>query len=211
MVKVTECIYSIDFSDARNHGRELWFLDCVEGIVLIDTGMKEPVIKMIEDELKSIGKEWNDIKLILITHRHGDHISNLAKVKDLTGAPVMAHVEEAPLIKAATGVDVEGLSHKENITVCGGIEIIHVPGHTEGNSSYYLSKWKALIAGDTVFGDEKSNLIAPPEKYCLDVKQATREIKRLLEYDFDMLLYTHGKDIMKDAKHAVQMLVEKTQ
>jgi glyoxylase-like metal-dependent hydrolase (beta-lactamase superfamily II) len=123
----------------------------------------------------------------------------------------MAHVKEAPLIKAATGVNVEGLAHKENLTVCGGIEIIHVPGHTEGNSSYYLPKLKALIAGDTIFGDENSNIIAPPERYSLDVNQATREIKRLLDYDFDMLFYTHGKDILKDAKKAVQMLVEKTQ
>ena len=32
-------------------------------------------------------KKWEDIKLILITHAHGDHIENLPKVLDLTGGP----------------------------------------------------------------------------------------------------------------------------
>jgi glyoxylase-like metal-dependent hydrolase (beta-lactamase superfamily II) len=91
---------------------------------------------------------------------------------------------------------------------CGGVEAVHVPGHSEGNACYYLKKLKALIAGDTVFGDPQGGLIPPPEKYCLDVKQATKMISRLLDYDFDYLLITHGKDVMGDAKRRVQELVE---
>jgi len=88
--------------------------------------------------------------------------------------------------------------------------VIWVPGHSEGNSSYYLRKHKAIIAGDTIFGDAEGNLMVPPEKYCLDTKQATKEIERLLRYDFDYLLYTHGKDIMGGAKAKVKELVDKT-
>jgi glyoxylase-like metal-dependent hydrolase (beta-lactamase superfamily II) len=88
------------------------------------------------------------------------------------------------------------------------VQLIHVPGHSEGNSSYYLKKYKAIIAGDTIFGDENSNLIPPPERYCLNVVQATTEIRRLLDYDFDVLIYTHGKDILKDAKLKVKALVD---
>jgi hypothetical protein len=51
--------------------------------------------------------------------------------------------------------------------------------------------------------------MAPPERYCLDVKQATKGIRRLLDYDFDALLYTHGRDVMKDAKVRIRELVEK--
>jgi glyoxylase-like metal-dependent hydrolase (beta-lactamase superfamily II) len=66
-----------------------------------------------------------------------------------------------------------------------------------------------MIAGDTVFGDAEGNLMAPPERYCLDVKQATKGISKLLDYDFDALLYTHGRDVMKDAKARIRELVEK--
>ena len=92
--------------------------------------------------------------------------------------------------------------------VCGGVEVIHVPGHSEGNCSYYLRKHGAIIGGDTIFGDPEGNLTPPPERYCLDVDQATREMSRLLDYEFDAFIYTHGKDIMKDAKRRVRELVE---
>jgi len=207
MVKILENVYSIDHSEAKNHSMESWILDCSEGTILIDGGMTPAHVEGIGKELKSIGKQWSDVDLILITHKHGDHINNIPKLVELTKAPVKAHELEAPLIKEAVGVDVQGLKDHTVLPYCGGIEIIHVPGHSEGNSSYYLKKHKAIIAGDTIFGDEKSNLMPPPERYCLNVKQATAEMKRLLDYDFDVFIYTHGKDIMKDAKKHVQALI----
>jgi glyoxylase-like metal-dependent hydrolase (beta-lactamase superfamily II) len=208
LVKILDGVYSLDHSEAKNHSMESWILDCKEGVVLVDGGMTEQHVQNIENELKSIGKKWRDVKLILVTHKHGDHINNLPKLVELTGAPVKSQMLEAPLIKEATGVEVEGLDDKEVVPFCGGIEVIHVPGHSEGNCSYYLRRHKAIIGGDTIFGDPEGNLTPPPERYCLDVEQATREMRRLLDYDFDSFIYTHGKDIMKDAKHRVRELVE---
>jgi glyoxylase-like metal-dependent hydrolase (beta-lactamase superfamily II) len=208
MVKILEGLYGIDHSEDKNHSMESWILDCSEGTILIDGGMTPEHIENIGLELRSISKEWKDIEAILITHKHGDHIRNLPKLVELTGAPVKAHEFEAPLISEAVGVEVEKLKDHTVLPWCGGIELIHVPGHSEGNSSYYLKKDKAIIAGDTIFGDENGNLMPPPERYCLDVEQATAEIRRLLDYDFDVFIYTHGKDIMKDAKHKVKALVD---
>jgi glyoxylase-like metal-dependent hydrolase (beta-lactamase superfamily II) len=210
MVEIMEGIHSIDFSESKNHGMELWFLDCPEGIVLVDTGMGDEVLGMVEAELGSLGKGWGDVKTVLITHRHGDHVRNLAKVKELTGAPVYCQAEEVPAIKEQTGVEPEGLAHGATLPHCGGIEVIHVPGHTEGNCCYLLQRRGILIAGDTIFGDDEGNINEPPEKYCLDADQATRELERLLAYDFDALIYTHGKDILTGAKAKVEALVERT-
>ncbi len=99
MVEIMEGIHSIDFSESKNHGMELWFLDCPEGVVLVDTGMGDVVLVMVEAVLGSLGKGWGDVEAVLITHRHGDHVRNLAKVKELTGAPVYCQVEEVPAIK----------------------------------------------------------------------------------------------------------------
>lgn len=208
MVKILDNVYSIDHSEAKNHSMESWILDCSEGTILIDGGMTPQHVDNIAAELKSIGKKWRDVKAILITHKHGDHIKNLPQLVELTGAPVQAHEYEAPLIKEAVGVEVIGLKDHTVLPWCGGIELIHVPGHSEGNSSYYLKKHKAIIAGDTIFGDEESNLMPPPEKYCLDVEQATSGMGRLLDYDFDNFIYTHGKDIIGEAKEKVRALVE---
>ena len=210
MVEILKGIHSLDFSESRNHGMEMWILNCSEGVIIVDTGMRASVMEMIESELASFGKVWEDVQAVLITHRHGDHISNLEKVKNLSGAKVYSHTAEAPDIKEQTGVDVEGLEHGAVLPYCGGIELVHVPGHTAGNCSYYLQEKKTLIAGDTIFGDDKGNLIAPPEKYCLDVKQAKLELQRLSAYDFENLVYTHGKDILGNAKHKVESLIKNT-
>ncbi len=209
-MEVLKGVHSIDNSDNKDHSMECWVLDCKEGVVLVDGGMTPQHVDNIGAELKSMKKGWRDVKLILVTHKHGDHTKNLPQLKELTGAPIKAHKLEAPLIEKAVGVKIEGLEDGEVIPYCGGIEVIWVPGHSEGNSSFYLRKQKAIIAGDTVFGDVDSNLIPPPEKYCLDAKQAAKEMDRLLKYDFDYLLYAHGKDIMGGAKAKVEELVERT-
>jgi glyoxylase-like metal-dependent hydrolase (beta-lactamase superfamily II) len=209
-MEVLKGVHSIDNSEKKDHSMECWVLNCTEGVVLVDGGMTPQAIDNIGAELKSMKKKWRDVKLILVTHKHGDHTKNLPKLKELTDAPIKAQKLEAPLIEKAIGVKVEGLEDGEVIPYCGGIEVIWIPGHSEGNASYYLRKLKTIIAGDTVFGDEEGNLTAPPEKYCLDAKQATKEMDRLLKYDFDNLLYTHGKDVMGGAKSKVRELVERT-
>ena len=208
MVEILEGVYSVDHSEARDHSMESWILDCDEGMVLVDGGMTGDHVKNLEAELKAMGKGWGDVKLILVTHKHGDHINNLPRLVELTGAPVKSQRLEAPLIEKATEVKVEGLEDREVVPFCGGIEVIHVPGHSEGNCSYYLGSRRAIIGGDTIFGDPEGNLTPPPERYCLDVEQATREMRRLLDYEFDAFIYTHGRDIMKDAKRRVRELVE---
>ncbi len=208
MVKILEGVYGIDHSAEGNHSMESWILDC-EKTILVDGGMTTEHVKGIGAELESMGKGWKDVDLILITHKHGDHINNLPELVELTGAPIKAQKLEAPLIEAAKGVKVEGLEDGELLPYCGGIEVIHVPGHSEGNSCYYLGAKKAVIAGDTIFADEEGELMPPPERYCLDVEQATSGMGRLLDYDFDNFIYTHGKDIIGGAKEKVRALVEK--
>ncbi len=121
MVEIMDGIHSIDFSESKNHGMELWFLDCPEGIFLIDTGMGDEVLDIVEAELGSLGKGWGDVKTILITHRHGDHVRNLAKVKELTGATVYCQAEEVPAIMEQTGVEPQGLGHGAVLPLCGWI------------------------------------------------------------------------------------------
>ena len=209
MVEILDGVRGIDLSEAGRLALEAYLLDCRDGVVLVDTGMLPRDLDKIGAELEEMGRTWKDIVLVLITHRHGDHIRNLARVKELTGAEVMAGEGDVADIEAATGIKIDRwLKHGDYLNVCGGIEVIHVPGHSVGNLCFYLPQKSAIIAGDTIFGDERGKLQPPPEKYCLDVKMAEREIKRLLSYDFDALLLSHGKNLLKDAKSKVRRLCE---
>ena len=62
------------------------YLETPEVRLLIDAGFSG---RQIRQRLGSIGRAPENLSAILITHEHGDHVENLAKLKDLTGAQVM--------------------------------------------------------------------------------------------------------------------------
>jgi glyoxylase-like metal-dependent hydrolase (beta-lactamase superfamily II) len=208
MVEVIEGLRAVEQSPADGLVLEGYILDCGENLVLVDTGFTPQDVDIYQNELRSMGRKWSDIDIILITHAHGDHIANLPLIKQKTRAKVMAGSGDADRIKERTGVDVDRrLLHGDVVEACGGIEAINVPGHSEGNLCFYLRSKRAMIAGDAIFGDAEGNLYAPFEKYCQDAEMAAREIARLLDYDFNTLLLSHGKNLMNDAKNMVVNLV----
>lgn len=209
MVEAVKGVHVIDLSGVAGLPLECYLLNCDEGVVLIDTGMDPSAIERIERELKDIGKDWGDIKVCLITHKHGDHIRNLKKVKELTDAEVIAHRGDVEAIERETGVKVKGVEDGYRLPYCGGIVVIHVPGHTDGNCCYYLPERRCMIIGDTLFRDDRGELIPPPERYSKDAEMARREIKRLLNYDFDVLLLTHGENILHDARAEIENFCRK--
>ncbi len=212
MVKVTERIRVVEVSKADGLRTEVYILECDGGLILIDVGFTPKCLQNIGDELADMGKTWGDIKLVLITHAHDDHIANLPKILEITGGvEVMLGEDDRDSLKKQTGIEADmGLEHGDIIEACGGIEIVHVPGHSSGSLAFYFRGEKAMIVGDILFEDEKGNLIPPPAKYSEDVESATRGIKRLLDYDFDVLLLSHGKNVLMDAKKRVEKLVEVT-
>lgn len=61
-----------------------------EGTILIDTGHANQEKKFVEN-LSRLGVKPEEVKLILITHGHFDHIGSAAKIAEITGAPVAIH------------------------------------------------------------------------------------------------------------------------
>lgn len=64
------------------------------GCILIDTGIPGSERK-IERVLTKHGLTFRDIKLIVVTHAHTDHAGSAARVRELSGAPILAHEDDA--------------------------------------------------------------------------------------------------------------------
>ena len=208
LVEVCTGLHAVRIADADGLDTEVYILECEGGLILVDVGFAPECHENIRVELDSMGKSWEDIKMIIITHAHGDHINNLPLVKKLTKAEVVIGAGDEVQLEKRTGVPADMiLDTGDIIGACGKIEIIHIPGHSKGNLSLYLHKYKAIIAGDTIFGDNEGTLEAPPEKYCDDVVVATKNLKILENYDFDALLLSHGKNIISGAKEKVMNLI----
>jgi len=106
-----------------------------------------------------------NLKFILITHGHYDHIGAVNELKDKTGAQILAHSEEDALLKnPAINLSTLGIGRSISI-VCdklltdgdtiefgaGKLFVIHTPGHTAGGACFYDEENAVLFSGDTLF------------------------------------------------------------
>lgn len=73
----------------------------------------------------------------------------------------------------------------------GGTEIIATPGHMPGHISLYIKNYKTLIAGDALVIEEGKLAIANPN-YTLDISEAKKSIKKLLDYEIQRIICYHG-------------------
>ena len=105
-----------------------------------------------------------DMKAILLTHGHFDHIYAVNDLKKRLDVPVYAYADEAVLMGDSwmnrSKAWAEAMTVKPDILLHDGdeldlagfhIRVIHTPGHTAGSCCYYFEEEKILIAGDTLF------------------------------------------------------------
>ncbi len=114
--------------------------------------------------MQTVAKNGLDIKYIILTHGHFDHIGALQEVKEQTKAPVAIHGEDAHMLQdpgkslaALTGqnqgaVDPDILLKDGDVLKVGDLTlgIIHTPGHTAGGICIKIGR-DVLISGDTLF------------------------------------------------------------
>lgn len=68
-------------------------------IILIDTGLPGNSSKIVDYVEKTLKRKLQDIKTIVITHSHFDHVGSLSKIKEITGAQVAIHPADADYIQ----------------------------------------------------------------------------------------------------------------
>ena len=119
----------------------------------------------IEDVLAIVRQHQLEVKQIVITHGHIDHVGGAMKLRALTGAPILLNQNDYALLKmldvqaswigmAAPGeVSIEASIADGESLRTGNLtaNVIHTPGHTEGSVCLYFPAEKLLIAGDTLF------------------------------------------------------------
>jgi len=119
----------------------------------------------IEDVLALVGKHNLQVKQIVITHAHIDHVGGAMKLRAATGAPILLNQNDYTLLNmidmqaAWIGVPAPGKIEIDRSVTTGEAvsagshtaQILHTPGHTEGSICLYFEAEKKLIAGDTLF------------------------------------------------------------
>lgn len=179
------------------------------GVVLVDTGFPDTVSEL-ESQLEMAGFGFDQVELIVITHQDIDHAGGLEAVKRHSGAPVLAHTDDAPYIagdrdlKGSFGgytpvpVDIELVDGVTIRTSVGPMRVVATPGHTPGHVSLYLPEEHLLLAADAITAEAAFD--GPNEDATLDMDAAVESIGRLAELDVERTLCFHGGVVEHDAE-----------
>ena len=119
----------------------------------------------IDDVLAILGKHNLEVKQIVVTHAHIDHVGGAMKLRAATGAPILLNQNDLALL---TMLDVQaiwvGMADPGRVEIDQSVgsadtvkagslsaNVLHTPGHTEGSICLYFPVENRLIAGDTLF------------------------------------------------------------
>jgi glyoxylase-like metal-dependent hydrolase (beta-lactamase superfamily II) len=205
-----------------------------DGLALVDSGLagkKDTILSAVA----GAGRQPADLKHILITHHHVDHMGSLAAVKEATGAKCYVHPADVPIVRGEqpqphanprgllakltapvlvlmerdappAEVDVE-VSDGEELPIGGGIRAVHTPGHTPGHVSFLLPSKKTLFVGDAAGNFLRLGM--PIDMFTIDPDQAKESIRKLAALEFEVACFGHGRVLKGEANLKFRRLAEK--
>jgi glyoxylase-like metal-dependent hydrolase (beta-lactamase superfamily II) len=192
-----------------------------DGLVLIDTGLPGSAEKIL-GAVSELGKAPSDIKHIVATHAHPDHIGSLAALARATGAQTWMHPLDAPIAEGKAGfrplkpapellmrlrfmvlsrmkfvIEPATIDHliQDGDVLPGGLTAVHVPGHCAGQVALLWRERGVLLAADACV-----NLLGLGDPVAFeDEEEGRRSQRKLANLDFQIACFGHGKAIPRDA------------
>jgi metallo-beta-lactamase class B len=186
-----------------------------QGHILINPDFDDSV-PLIQKSVEQLGFRFQDIKILLISHAHGDHCAGAARVKEATGAQVMVMDGDVqtmetgargsrmgfPPVKVSRVLhDMDEVRLGENVLVARS-----TPGHTKGNTTWTLKAregsktYDVVILGSANVNDARQ--LFDNAAYPDMVADYMRTFQVLKSLPCDVFLASHGKFYGLDAKHA---------
>jgi metallo-beta-lactamase class B len=191
-----------------------------KGNILINTGLSSSATE-IKKSVARLGFKFENIKILLTTQAHYDHMGAMAQIKKLTGAKMMVDEKDAQVMRDGGRTDY-ALGGKESSYVPvipdrllkdgdqiqlgnTSITMLHHPGHTKGSCSFMLKTkdnkrdYLVLIANMPSIVTEKkfSEIPAYPE-IKNDYAHTFDAMKKL---SFDIWLSSHASQFNLHEKH----------
>jgi hydroxyacylglutathione hydrolase len=187
-----------------------YLVRATDGLLLVDSGTPGSA-KRILASIEGIGAEPGDLRTIVLTHWHPDHMGSAAELRRLTGARIAVHEFDAPVLagreRPAKGRRTMGFLLRifrvapvvADLTVgsgdvLGGLEVIHVPGHTAGSIALRRADG-VVFSGDALLGDRQGRLRPPDPGLSLDPEQASTSAATLRSLAPPLLLPGHGAPV----------------
>jgi len=162
--------------------------------------------------LLALAEEKLKVKYILNTHGHFDHVGGNRKMKEATGAKIVIHPLDAPMLShlaaaaASWGMAAEDSPLPDQLAEEGDtlsfgtvtLKVIHTPGHTPGGISFLVSKpglgneGGKIFVGDTLFAGSIGRTDFPGGDFATLISAIKNKLFKLGD---DVVVYTgHGPE-----------------
>jgi glyoxylase-like metal-dependent hydrolase (beta-lactamase superfamily II) len=219
----------------RSDSGNVYLLVSGEGLTLVDSGLAGAADQIVA-QLQEAGYAISELRAIVLTHAHGDHMGSVAELARRSGAQVLAHQDEMPYIEQAKTMPGASpfqrlmnwlgdrtilkrspckvsrpLQDGDVIEALGGLQVIHTPGHTPGSIALYQPERRILFCGDIFFNKNpmtgKEGLQLSLPLFTLDVAQVRESVRRLATLPVEVLCFGHGEPIVEGAGERMQALL----
>ena len=209
---------------------KVYVLCQADGVVVVDAAMpgRAPVIWR---HLRALGYRPADVHAVWLTHGDVDHAGSAAALQAESGAEVVAHHADVPMIEGRVGRalgPVRGRRWLERAFDCmvrdvvrygpvavdhpvedgdelGEWSVVHVPGHTAGSICFYHAARGIVIVGDAI-RHRRGGLAAPPRVLAPQVAAAAESVTRIARLDFEVCCFGHGPPLVGNAQARVRAL-----
>jgi glyoxylase-like metal-dependent hydrolase (beta-lactamase superfamily II) len=178
--------------------------------ILGDEDSGEAIVIDPGDEVERIHRRLTEnslqLKQILVTHAHIDHIGGALRLKRLTGAPILLNENDLPLLASMAsqagwlGVETpETAPPDENLAdgLMVGLarypaQVLHTPGHSRGSVCLYFAPISLLVAGDTLFAGSIGRTDLPGGNFAQIIESIQNKLMALP--DETRVLTGHGPE-----------------
>jgi glyoxylase-like metal-dependent hydrolase (beta-lactamase superfamily II) len=223
-MEIIEGIHRVDEASANMAHANVYLLINGKELTVIDTGTSGNAQKTVE-YIQKIGHQPTDVKTIILTHCHMDHMGSVKELKDLTSAKVAVHMEDADYVSGKKPLPkpknvlfraVSSFVKPEPVQVdvilkegdkIAGLTVIHTPGHTPGSIMLLNEEKRVLFAGDTLRYDGKK-VSGAPENFSVDPNQVRESIAKASKLNFDIMLPGHGETLKPNASEQIKKFNE---
>ncbi|WP_327070692.1 MBL fold metallo-hydrolase [Kitasatospora sp. NBC_01302] len=145
-----------------------------DGLTLVDVGWESAAGALLA-AVAELGHKPGDVKRVVLTHAHPDHVQGAATLRRLTGAQLLIHRADQPWLAAGrvpaagrsgafgrlidrlpklhwTPTDADAtLDDGELVENSGGLRVLHTPGHTPGHVVLLHEPTHTVLLGDAAF------------------------------------------------------------
>jgi glyoxylase-like metal-dependent hydrolase (beta-lactamase superfamily II) len=194
-----------------------------DGLTLIDAGYPDKEAAVF-GAIRGLGRLLDQLKHLIFTHGHPDHIGSAAAIVRETGARTYMHALDIPMAESGGPfrplIPAPGLSRRlmcklffhpnerlepvaidqaltagEILSIAGGIEVIHTPGHCAGQVALLWRPGRMLFAGDVCM-----NIMGLGDPVGFEsLKKGRASQRKLASLSFDAAGFGHGEPISRDA------------